>query len=36
MEAIQETDLQVFVTSTESAGLPGKKFSVTEGKIFPE
>lgn len=36
MEAIQETDLQVFVTSTESAGLPGKKFSVIEGKIFPE
>jgi len=36
MEAIQETDLQVFVTSTESAGLPGKKFKVTEGKIFPE
>ncbi len=33
MEAITEMDLQVFVTSTEAAGLPGTMFRVEAGRV---
>lgn len=36
MEFIESTRLQVFVTSTESSGLPGKKFRVEAGEVRPE
>jgi DNA replication and repair protein RecF len=33
METVTETDLQVFVTSTEASGLPGTKFQVEAGNV---
>lgn len=36
MEYIEATALQVWVTSTESSGLPGKKFRVTSGEVRSE
>ncbi|MFN7685723.1 MAG: DNA replication/repair protein RecF [Oligoflexia bacterium] len=36
MESIEETDLQVFVTSTEASGLPGKVFRVEKGQVTPD
>jgi DNA replication and repair protein RecF len=35
MDFLQTTDLQVFISSTESVGLPGKKFSVVSGVVTP-
>jgi len=35
MSFLQATDLQVFISSTDSSGLPGKKFLVEEGRVSP-
>jgi DNA replication and repair protein RecF len=35
MSFLESTDLQVFISSTDSVGLPGKKFLVDEGTVAP-